>query len=308
MQYGEFKEYIKNKIKDYLPQEYQNYEVNILKGTKNNGVVKEGISIRGKEPMVPLIYLESFFNAYQDGVKMEDIMRKISDAFLENCKPTWNFSVKDIPFEGIKDRIHPVVYNAALNQSMLGNIPHEIREDLAIVYRADVKFPDNDSGSMLINNALINYWGIDADILKEIAWDNMHSTYQPYFSSMADLLKSYGLAKTDMALENIGMYVLSNDRRCLGAAYMFDDKIMAEIADLLKSDLVVLPSSTHEVIILRAGEDTDFGCLREMVKEMNSTQLSPEEVLSNEVYLYDSQNQTITMVGKEQTQGMNMWM
>ena len=71
---------------------------------------------------------------------------------------------------------------------------------------------------------------------------------------------------------------------------------MSRIAEEIGGDMVVLPSSIHESILLRKGKDTDFDTLREMVKEVNRTQLLPTEILSDEVYQYSRDTQTLSRV------------
>ena len=97
--------------------------------------------------------------------------------------------------------------------------------------------------------------------------------------------------------ELIEMYVLTNKDKHYGAAYMFDKEVMSRIAEEIGGDMVVLPSSIHESILLRKGKDTDFDTLREMVKEVNCTQLLPTEILSDEVYQYNRDTQTLSDSG-----------
>ena len=58
------------------------------------------------------------------------------------------------------------------------------------------------------------------------------------------------------------------------------------LAQELGSDLYILPSSIHEILLLpvSAGKPEE---LAEIVKEVNRTQVQPEERLSDSVYLYD---------------------
>ena len=122
--------------------------------------------------------------------------------------------------------------------------------------------------------------------LKEVAWDNMHNYFPPEFASMSNILRSLGYNEIPEGAELIEMYVLTNKDKHYGAAYMFDKEVMSRIAEEIGGDMVVLPSSIHESILLRKGKDTDFDTLREMVKEVNRTQLLPTEILSDEVYQY----------------------
>jgi len=57
------------------------------------------------------------------------------------------------------------------------------------------------------------------------------------------------------------------------------------IAEMFNTDIYILPSSIHEVIvvssIIKSAED-----LALMVKDINRTELKPEEILSDHVYFY----------------------
>lgn len=60
-----------------------------------------------------------------------------------------------------------------------------------------------------------------------------------------------------------------------------------QLAGKLQDNLVILPSSIHEVIILPEREAPSEGEAAAMVREVNDTELLPEEVLSNHVYRFD---------------------
>ena len=63
--------------------------------------------------------------------------------------------------------------------------------------------------------------------------------------------------------------------------------VLEMIGQILKKDYYILPSSVHEVIIVPYSEIYVCSKLDEMVREINSTQVEEEDVLSNHVYLYD---------------------
>ena len=71
----------------------------------------------------------------------------------------------------------------------------------------------------------------------------------------------------------------------------------AEFSDELKKEtLTILPSSIHECLIINA-EDApkDIDELREMVKEVNETVVSDQDILSNNVYIYNRTTDKITI-------------
>ena len=61
------------------------------------------------------------------------------------------------------------------------------------------------------------------------------------------------------------------------------------LAAELGSDLYILPSSVHEILLLPADAGNPEG-LAEIVKEVNLTQVAPEERLSDSVYLYERES------------------
>ena len=56
---------------------------------------------------------------------------------------------------------------------------------------------------------------------------------------------------------------------------------------MMKGDYFILPSSIHEVLLLRDDGNMDYRALEAMVREINATQVAPEERLSDQVYHYD---------------------
>ena len=58
----------------------------------------------------------------------------------------------------------------------------------------------------------------------------------------------------------------------------------------------ILPSSMHEVLLLAKDKDTDPSQLKEIVEEVNLTDAVSTDFLSNHVYEYDSDEDTVTIV------------
>ena len=51
--------------------------------------------------------------------------------------------------------------------------------------------------------------------------------------------------------------------------------------------LIILPSSIHEVLLIPYSEEMAEMDFQGMVREVNETSLSEEEILSDSVYIYD---------------------
>ena len=61
-------------------------------------------------------------------------------------------------------------------------------------------------------------------------------------------------------------------------------------------DIVILPASVHECILLPLTDAMDTYYLRSMVREVNVTNVEPEDRLSENVYLYSRTSDEISIL------------
>ena len=72
--------------------------------------------------------------------------------------------------------------------------------------------------------------------------------------------------------------------------------IIKDFSTAVDSDIYILPSSIHELILLPARGDENCEELKSMVRDINETQVEREEVLSDSVYYYDRREECIKML------------
>jgi hypothetical protein len=75
---------------------------------------------------------------------------------------------------------------------------------------------------------------------------------------------------------------------------MYKD-VIRDFARDIKSDIYILPSSIHEIILIPMESTDDKEHLQRMVVEINASQVPPEEVLSDRVYTYSLAQDAITL-------------
>lgn len=81
------------------------------------------------------------------------------------------------------------------------------------------------------------------------------------------------------------IYVLTNSRGYLGASALLYKNVLPAFSKKMGTDLYILPSSIHEVILLPVqGQKKEL--LQDMVEEINRKELANEDILSNTVYQY----------------------
>ena len=304
MNYDEFKAYVVDNIKSFLPSEYENASVTLNIVTKNSDVELSGINIRKEDSSIsPNIYLESFYDRYKKGDDIEDILTEISEIRVRH-ENSIDFDTSVISdFEKAKDLIRCRVVNAENSKQYLSDKPHIVKEDLAIMYTVDLG-SDHQGGRMSapINNSLLETYGITLKELHKVAMDNTKTDYS--FKSMKEVMidimgESAEVMMTDM---DLSMYVLTNEDKTFGSVQIFNRKAMDEVATKLGGDFVVLPSSIHEVICLPINKEQPFDIkdLEEMIRDVNATQVALTDQLSNYPYQYDSKDHVLHRMDKMQ--------
>ena len=94
------------------------------------------------------------------------------------------------------------------------------------------------------------------------------------------------------AVENT--LVLTNQSKLYGAGTIFYKDVLRETAEILRADrLVILPSSIHEVLVLKQNTDSESKFYREMVQNVNYEAVRRDEVLDDTYYLYDKKTDRI---------------
>jgi hypothetical protein len=89
---------------------------------------------------------------------------------------------------------------------------------------------------------------------------------------------------------DFNMYILTNKLKIHGAVSLIYPKLLKRIADFLDDNLIIIPSSIHELLIIpESSIKTEYSMedLGEMITEMNETQLTDDEILSDHAYLYE---------------------
>lgn len=101
---------------------------------------------------------------------------------------------------------------------------------------------------------------------------------------------------TEEISDCIPMFVLSNKSRLEGAACMLYPDVLHDFAERTGSSFYIIPSSIHELLLLSAGHNDESGNIRSMIREVNDTQVSREEILSYSVYFFDKEQDKVVML------------
>lgn len=82
------------------------------------------------------------------------------------------------------------------------------------------------------------------------------------------------------------LYIMTNKKSTYGAVEILRPGELERRAQKIGRDLIVLPSSVHETLILPYTAGLDIEGLRMLVRRTNADTVIREEQLSDQIYLY----------------------
>lgn len=306
MNIDEFSELV---MQDLL-RRYEEQRVNVHLGkhtiTKNNGIKLTGIHVSKDDTGIcPTIYLDGYLDEWKQGRDFELIM----DEIYEVCQKR----SADIPFHmndylelsEVKDHIIYRLVNYKMNEESLKETPYLPFHDLAITFRFVAHRDDTGISTIQISNEDLKRWDISVSTLFQLAASNTPRLFPCKLQSMISMLAEQGFFEADAFLERDpiediegiaclenGLYVATNRDGINGATVILYPNVLEECAKIAGGSIYLLPASIHEFIFFNNNLLEDQRELKEMVREANNTVVSPTEVLSENIYFYD-QNENI---------------
>lgn len=301
MTYDTFKEQILAGMKDRIPLA----SLSIQSVVKNNNVQLDGLTImEGGTNLSPTIYLNYFYETYQNGVEFSSILNTILHTYQSN-KPRGKIDTSFFTdYTNVRPHIAYKLIHYERNRHLLADLPHFRYLDLAIVFYCLVSSSPSGSATILIRKDHLRFWNISPTQLFDAAKENTPRLLSYDLRNMNDLMEELlapahsTLSDPDIKKEDAAicpMYVLTNQNKLNGASCILYEHLLEHFADRLCCDLYILPSSIHEVILIPATSDTSYQELSQMVQEVNDTQVSPEEILSDHVYYFSRSSGSIRM-------------
>lgn len=94
------------------------------------------------------------------------------------------------------------------------------------------------------------------------------------------------------------VYVLTNEANSYGAAVLTRRDVLRDLYSKIGS-FYILPSSRHEVLAISTEWDISIDDLKSMVKIINSTEVRPEDWLSDQVFVFDGRSFSMDMDNKK---------
>lgn len=299
LDYTSFVSFIKDEVTDRMGQ---GYNIRLFKVMKNNALELDSLVVlKEGENIAPNIYLNAYYDSYIEGTPLTEILDRLCMVY-SNCA----IPIVQPDFEYTLELMKPYIFfrlvSIERNKKLLTQVPHTKFLDLALTFHCLVRSEAEGIGTIRITNEHIEQWGISCDELKDLAEENTKRLFPPVIRTMEEVIEDllYSDEDDDKVLdygaedEDIyPMYILTNQKGINGATCLIYEDVIKEFAKLIKSDLYILPSSIHEIILIPREGSEDKERLQRMVIDINSSQVPIEEVLSDRVYMYSLEKDAI---------------
>lgn len=323
-----FTKQILEKLQNRLGEEYTLLVESV---TKNNGVILTGlIAKRRGATAYPTIYIDGLYKEAMSEREMQSVIEKlyqeIGKAETDNKIDLSGF----IDFSTAKEHLAFKLIHAEKNKEYLQHVPHRRFHNLAVVFYYTVQeHPFYGNGMIVIRDEHMKQWKVSTEELYQAAMNNMPILFPAVIQNIEEVMK--GLLKTGIREEvlhirenenaaeifsddwinelltqmtdhfqtvndRIPMYVLTNRQKLQGAAVILYPGVLKKFAEEIKQDFYVLPSSIHEVILVPAKSVEDAGMLRDIVSDINRTQVAPDEILADSVYFYSQKRDLLEWI------------
>lgn len=245
-----------------------------------------GLSIRQIDNIVgPCLNIDECYKKYLECSSYDEFLIDFSKGVMNLLENAPEFSPIPTDYGQVKDKLFMEVISAEKNSEILSSVPHKIMADIAIIYR----FQHGENASVMISNQMLDVWGISAEQLYEDAVKIAPKNRPVEFRSIMEFLTPLMGMEPDIYSDDVKMYVATVKNGVKGAAVIAYPGFLDRVAKKISGDFYVLPSSIHEVVVVPDDENVDPSYLnKEMVAEINMTEVLPEDILTDNVYHYDS--------------------
>lgn len=243
-------------------------------------------------------------NGYYENADVEDMeayLEKTAGEIAKACRQqepmeTWaeEYARSIGDFSAVRDNIKFRLIHTEMNRELLETVPHIPFLDLSMVFYLSEEL-DKGVCSVLVHNELAAGWGVTPEELYDLAMENTPRLLPPVLSELKLRIIPMGLhAKRVGKLEEGVLYPASNHTGFYGAAVLAYPDFLRQYAKASGKNIIVIPSSVHEVLIKTEEEYDDRKKLSECVKEINTASVPREEWLSDHIYVYEYETDRLT--------------
>ena len=255
---------------------------------QKNNVNKEAYRLipKTQKTCSPVAYCENFENCSDN--------TEIAKELINIWNKGKSYEIPDIEELGSREFILKNVYPkvvANTNNELIDGQHLVFKEflDMFVIYYVNIGADNEGTASYNVQEKMIANAGIDMEELHSQAIKNLEKEVS--IKDMQDIIMNI-IGITDesefdfsQVPEENQMLVLSKKDSMYGASVILCASVLEKLDSFWNGEFVILPSSVHECISVRSDGFT-LQEMKEIVMEINDTEVSPEDRLTDSVYVY----------------------
>lgn len=255
--------------------------------------IKEGSRV------APTLYAEDLYSRYTRGCPVDRITTEAIESIRQSFDIVLPFPEDEFDLPSMAEDIRLRLLSKERNPAIAESVPYmDVGGELMLitdVVRGDFR--------AMITNDLLKDFDITKEELFDIAFDNvpereaaMYCLSEMVYGAPDERRELLYEEELEALPEDFEVFVLSNRESYWGAAALFYPGVIDRLHDLL-GDFYVIPSSVHELLILKATADADPNNISEMIWSANRSVVDEEEVLSDDLFICESDKLRIAVHG-----------
>ncbi|MCD7739452.1 MAG: DUF5688 family protein [Lachnospiraceae bacterium] len=293
MDYREFRQEILHLMRE---QADDNMKISLVDKQKLNGQLWWGLLMEREDcACSPVIYLENVYEDFHQGESMEEIAKKLWLIYKEEAKEVTGVlkgNVSDMEsFEKASEKLFVRIFHREQNQELLEQAPFVSILDLAMTVYYLVEQADTGvRGTIMIQKEHVQSWGVTWEAVFRKAAANSLEQGGICWNTVEEVLDHRPLLPFPQPLSRSGsgLHVLSSRTGVWGAVVAFLPGTGRKLYEALGEEFYLLPSSIHEVLFVPVSRVTCRELLGRTVRDVNRYEMPREEILSDNVYFYRS--------------------
>lgn len=263
--------------------------------TKNNGTNRVAMVLyKNDDKIRPQIYLEKYYEDYQRGKELQEIVEEVLKMYKSAMKDINPKNLERLEeWTNIKERLALRIVSKERNQEELYNLVYEEICDLVAIATICVERNGEGVKSIRITQDLARKWNVSNEEILEAAKENTSKLFSPKIQDLYEFVQDM----VDISKEELSqgqknfpdLQILTNDLCINGATVILYDSFMKDVYERLGGKFIILPSSIHEVLVVPLEDSMYIPYLQEVVESINQRFVAEDEILSDNVYMYDGE-------------------
>lgn len=259
----------------------------------------------------PNFYIKLLYSEYESGCTIDGIAEKVLRLYEKSREDFPKEERENVlerlkTYAGCRKYIYFRIVNTERNSSILGRRIHRSFLDLSMILYILVKCDGERIASVPLTGDMLKIWNVTEQEVFEQAVRNTPLLFPAKVSRMSDVINHFFGVPEDAENGNCmdvpcNFPIISNEKGINGFSAVFYKGVLGNLAKKLDSDFCILPSSTHEALVIPDKNGIDVNEMWEMVKEVNATTVSEEDFLSDNVYHYSREKGELKIMTAEVT-------